>query len=163
MKKCKPQNTAFENFVFVVSFLFLALPPLFTAKTTDPLQPYAALPFYQLLMRMLFFVLYEEVFYRVYFPYAGKHFLFSVISFKSKTDILQDSSHRFIRIFSEGFSVLLFALAHSYRGIFAVIYALICGAVFRFVFCVLKNKYCALPVICLLHLANNLFYVMHAG
>lgn len=126
-QKNKAQNKAF---IIIRSLITLALLYIF-----EQIFNHIALKFSQFSQKipeikhnMLFFIhlitaaTYEELLYRHYLPVMAKQFL----------------KNRYIKIIVEIIIILLFALAHRYAGIFAVLYASIAGILFRFL--VIKNQ-----------------------
>lgn len=162
-KNCKGKLLNFENTFFLFFFFFFAVPALFA----KPLEKERVKDFllslskFQLYFRLIFLVIYEEFFYRVYFPHALQKFAISMFACFD-TCVLLDACKRkgkikaYITIFSEIFSLFIFALAHLYLGLYAVFYAFLAAGLFRFIFCSIKNKVPAFCLICLLHASNNI-------
>ncbi|WP_156144648.1 type II CAAX prenyl endopeptidase Rce1 family protein [Treponema phagedenis] len=128
-------NKQVPHIYILIEFLAVALVlgglPIFMEKAAAippvPTGSYEKLLF---ALRVFFFALYEEVLYRWYLPERGKLVLKTVntsLSFGQKVII-------------ECFPLLLFAAAHRYLGIGAVVFAFVMGTMFRMLILAVRKK-----------------------
>lgn len=99
--------------------------------------------------RVLIFAMFEELIYRVYLPIQMGRFY----DLKNKQDGKLKKRLAFIII-----SNIFFAFAHSYLGIFNIVFAFIMGLIFSLMYENIKKKinvYCAFFTISLIHFFYN--------
>ena len=80
---------------------------------------------------VIFAAFFEEVIYRFYLPRAFME-IFGKLRIRSARNNLR------LSVFSEGLSLLLFAMGHLYLGLLGFLNALVCGVALRF--CMIKTK-----------------------
>lgn len=148
------RKALFESFVFLSLVFFLALPPIFSKEQKTSEELFYNLSLFRVCVSIFVSAIYEEVFYRIYLPTAGKKFL-SIIFQNFTQTMLSKKQAFFICVSTEVFIILLFALAHRYLGFGAVLYATLMGIILRFIFCKLQKTPLAFLLILSLHLINN--------
>ena len=116
-------------------FIFLLLPPVFsTTQFTLPPQPvgwYAQAVF---CFKTICAAFYEEILYRLYTPYRLNRIYTDYIRPR-----LYKASLASLFLFTEFPSLLLFALAHRYLGLYSVLFAAAAGGFFRIAYSKLKQ------------------------
>ena len=83
---------------------------------------------------VIFAAFFEEVIYRFYLPRAFME-IFGKLRIFGKFDA---ENNLRLSVFSEGLSLLLFAMGHLYLGLLGFLNALVCGVALRF--CMIKTK-----------------------
>ena len=147
-----PLKTSFfiQLSLFLFVLFFLIFPSILNRQEftlpTKPKTLFDALFFFS---GVLIFAMFEELIYRVYIPFQLK----SLYNFFVKLKINSVETIIFSRI-----SNIFFALAHSYLGIYNVVFALIMGGFFSLIYETIKLKKqwsCAFLIISFLHFCYN--------
>lgn len=137
-------------FLEVCFFLFVIFTLIFPSILNDEsLTLPSKLQIDVFFFRVLIFAMFEELIYRVYLPIQMERFY----DLKNKQDVKLKKKLAFIII-----SNIFFAFAHSYLGIFNIIFAFIIGLIFSLMYEYIKKKnnvYCAFFTISLLHFFYN--------
>ena len=114
-------------FIFLLGMIFNFLATIFKIKDEYSLIPQNLKEYFFVILTFSFSAFFEEVMYRFFIPEELSFFL--QIKFSAKIAFL----------ISESLTLLIFALSHRYRGLFAILNAAIAHVILRFFYKRTKN------------------------